>query len=68
MVRNLIKFLKDESGQTAAEMVLLFGGVLVITVVALAFYNNYTSGIGEGVESEAESLTNNITSLKDKFQ
>lgn len=62
-----MKFLEDDRGQGAAEMILLFGGIIVISVLALAFYNGYTSGIGEGVQSESESLTENITSLKDKF-
>lgn len=68
MVRNLIEFLKDDNGQGAVEMILLFGGVIVITIVALAFYNSYTDQLGSGVESEAENLTQNITNLKTKFQ
>jgi len=33
--------LMDESGQGAAEYILLFGGVIVIAVAALVIYNQY---------------------------
>ena len=39
-----MKFLKDESGQGAAEYILLFGGVIVIAVAALLIYQSYFTG------------------------
>ncbi len=36
-----MKFLKDESGQGAAEYILLFGGVIVIAIAALLIYQAY---------------------------
>ena len=36
-------FLKDEAGQGAAEYILLFGGVIVIAIVALLIYKQYFS-------------------------
>ncbi|REE25171.1 class III signal peptide [Methanothermobacter defluvii] len=36
-----MKFLKDEAGQGAAEYILLFGGVIVIAIVALLIYKAY---------------------------
>jgi uncharacterized protein (UPF0333 family) len=33
--------LKDESGQGAAEYILLFGGVIVIAIAALYIYFDY---------------------------
>ncbi len=36
-----MKFLSDESGQGAAEYILLFGGVIVIAIAALAIYYSY---------------------------
>ena len=69
MVRNLIKFLKDESGQGAAEMVLLFGGVIVITITAIAFYQDYVEkNIIPGMDEDAQNLTENITALGKKFE
>ncbi len=38
-----MSFLKDESGQGAAEYILLFGGVIVIAIAALIIYINYFS-------------------------
>ncbi len=35
--------LKDESGQGAAEYILLFGGVIVVAVAALFIYKAYFS-------------------------
>lgn len=68
MVRNLIKFLKDNKGQGAAEMVLLFGGIIVITMVALAIYSDYTKGLGDEInQTEVQSLKQNISDLKSKF-
>jgi Flp pilus assembly pilin Flp len=36
-----MNFLKDEGGQGAAEYILLFGGVIVIAIIALSIYKNY---------------------------
>ncbi|AUB56966.1 MAG: class III signal peptide-containing protein [Methanobacterium sp.] len=37
-------FLKDESGQGAAEYILLFGGIIVIAIAALLVYRSYIQG------------------------
>ncbi len=34
-------FLSDESGQGAAEYILLFGGVIVLAIAALVIYRSY---------------------------
>ena len=36
-------FICDESGQGAAEYILLFGGVIVIAIAALLIYRSYFS-------------------------
>ncbi len=36
-----MKFLSDESGQGAAEYLLLFAGVIVIAIGALVIYGSY---------------------------
>lgn len=38
-----MSFVKDEGGQGAAEYILLFGGVIVIAIVALWIYRAYFS-------------------------
>lgn len=35
------KFISDNSGQGAAEYILLFGGVIVIALLALTIYRSY---------------------------
>jgi len=41
-----MNFLKDESGQGAAEYILLFGGVIVMAIAALIIYKSYFTGPG----------------------
>ncbi len=36
-----MEFLKDECGQGAAEYILLFGGVIAITIAAFLIYRDY---------------------------
>ena len=37
----IIKLIVDEKGQGAAEYILLFGGVIVIALIALQIYSSY---------------------------
>ena len=39
-----MNLVKDESGQGAAEYILLFGGVIAIAIAALVIYRAYFSG------------------------
>ena len=63
----------DESAQTSAELVLLFGGVIAIVVVAAFFYKNYLSGLGGNITAnDLKSVTDSINgtgnnSLINKF-
>jgi Class III signal peptide len=58
-----MRFLDDESGQGAAEYILLFGGVIVIAIAALAVYREYfnpgTSPFhsGEDIPAVRSSIT-----------
>lgn len=47
---------KDEGGQGAAEYILLFGGVIVIAIVALWIYYQYFSG-ASGLNSTEDIKT-----------
>ncbi|MBE6510772.1 MAG: class III signal peptide-containing protein [Methanobrevibacter sp.] len=40
-MNSISKFFKDQSGQGAAEYILLFGGVIVIALLALTIYRSY---------------------------
>jgi hypothetical protein len=58
---------EDERAQTSAEMILLFGGIIVIAVVALLAYRNYTNGLGQNMNSDVNNVTNGINNLNNKF-
>ncbi|MDD1773945.1 MAG: class III signal peptide-containing protein [Methanobacterium sp.] len=58
----------DETAQVSAELILLFGGIIVIALVALISYQNYLKGLGNEINgSQLNNTTNNILNLKDKF-
>ena len=40
-MNSIKQFIKEESGQGAAEYILLFGGVIVIALLALTIYRSY---------------------------
>ncbi|MEE1128986.1 MAG: class III signal peptide-containing protein [Methanobrevibacter sp.] len=42
----------DDSGQTSAEFILLFGGIMVVVLLAVYMYNNYLSGLGGQIDSK----------------
>lgn len=59
---------KDDAAQSSAEYILLFGGVIVIAVVAAWYYKNYLSGLGNQItNSDLQNVTNNINNLSNKF-
>ncbi|MGZ7109447.1 MAG: class III signal peptide-containing protein [Methanobacterium sp.] len=62
-----MEIMEDERAQTSAEMILLFGGIMVIALVALIVYNNYTKGLGEATNSTVNNVTSSINNLSSKF-
>ena len=57
-----INILKDEKGQGAAEYILLFGGVIIIVLVAMNIYSNYFSeGQTFSAKDDAEQIRSNLT-------
>lgn len=63
-----MKMLEEESGQGSAELILLFGGIIVIAIVALIAYKNYLNGLGSEINgSQLNNTTNAIQGLKDLF-
>lgn len=64
-----MKMLKEETAQGSAELILLFGGIIVIALVALIAYQNYVNGLGNEINgSQLNNTTNEISKLKDLFQ
>ena len=65
-IRNIIKSIsKDNSGQGAAEYILLFGGVIVIALAGLLIYRSYFSNNASGLNAtqDISSIRNNVTSI-----
>lgn len=64
----------DEAAQTSAEMILIFGGVIAIVVIAAFYYNTYLKNLGGNITSnDLKSVTNSINgsgnnSLINKFK
>lgn len=59
---NTINIIQDEKGQGAAEYILLFGGVIIIALVALQIYSNYFSnGDTFSAKDDAEQIRENLT-------
>lgn len=57
--------IEDEAAQTAAEFVLIFGGILVIVIIALIVYRNYVNDMGDELVngSEVQSVENNLQDI-----
>ena len=56
------KMIKENSGQGAAEYILLFGGVLVIALLALTIYRSYmeTSDVSLKAKDDIIDVRNTI--------
>lgn len=57
-----MSFLKDEGGQGAAEYILLFGGVIVIAIIALLIYKNYMNSQNNTLSTgnDINTVRNNV--------
>ena len=55
----------DNSGQGAAEYILLFGGVIVIALAGLLIYRSYFSNNASGLNAtqDISSIRSNVTSI-----
>jgi len=63
-----MKLTDEEIAQGSAEMILLFGGVIVIVIVAALWYKNYLISAGNEInKTDVKTVTNSIQNLKNKF-
>ncbi|MBC7118946.1 MAG: class III signal peptide-containing protein [Methanobacteriaceae archaeon] len=62
-----MKFLKDEGGQGAAEYILLFGGVIVIAIIALLIYRSYFTkqnlSAGNDISTVRQNVNTNVPNV-----
>lgn len=61
-MRKMKKIFKENSGQGAAEYILLFGGVIVIALLALTIYRSYmnTSDVSLKAKDDIIDVRNTI--------
>lgn len=61
-MRTMKKFFNENSGQGAAEYILLFGGVIVIALLALTIYRSYmnTSDVSLKAKDDIIDVRNTI--------
>ena len=59
----------DDSGQTSAEFILLFGGIIVVVLLVIYMYNDYMSDLSSEIASkEVNDFNNQLLSLKSYFK
>ncbi|MBO7719697.1 MAG: class III signal peptide-containing protein [Methanosphaera sp.] len=57
-----MNIITDTHGQGAAEYILLFGGVIVIALIALQIYQGYFNQSSSfSAKDDAEQIRNNLT-------
>lgn len=58
----------DQNGQTAAEFILLFGGIIVVVLLAIHMYNSYMADLTEEVNSkEVKEFNNGLMNIEKYF-
>lgn len=59
----------DDNGQAAAEFILLFGGIMVVVLLAIYMYNNYISDLSGDISSkEVREFNNQLNNLEKYFK
>ncbi|MBR6992632.1 MAG: class III signal peptide-containing protein [Methanobrevibacter sp.] len=59
----------DETGQASAELILLFGGIMVVVLLAIYMYNNYMDELSSEISSkEVNEFNNQLKGLGKYFK
>lgn len=59
----------DNKGQASAEFILLFGGIIVVVLLAIHMYNNYLSDLSGEIQSkEVNQFNNQLNALGKIFK
>ncbi|MBE6509025.1 MAG: class III signal peptide-containing protein [Methanobrevibacter sp.] len=59
----------DNSGQTSAEFILLFGGIMVVVLLVIHMYNSYMDELGGEISSkEVNEFNNELIKLSRYFK
>ena len=59
----------DSRGQASAEFILLFGGIIVVVLLAIYMYNNYVDDLsGEIASREVKEFNSELNNLGRYFK
>lgn len=59
----------DNRGQASSEFILLFGGIIVVVLLAIHLYNNYMNDLsGEIASSEVNEFNSELLSIGKYFK
>lgn len=59
----------DDKGQASAEFILLFGGIIVVVLLAVYMYNAYINDLsGEIASKEVKEFNNELNTLGKYFK
>ena len=59
----------DNRGQSSAELILLFGGIMVVVLLAIYMYNNYVSDLGAQIQSkEVNDFNSQLETIERYFR
>ena len=59
----------DSKGQASAEFILLFGGIMVVVLLAVYMYNNYIGDLSDEIASKEVRIFNSeLNSLENYFK
>ena len=57
----------DNKGQGSAEFILLFGGIIVVVLLAIYMYNNYVSDLSDEIVSKEVNEFNRELKILEKY-
>lgn len=57
----------DNNGQASAEFILLFGGIIVVVLLAIYMYNNYVSDLSDEIASKEVKEFNRELKILEKY-
>ena len=61
--------MRENNGQAAAELILIFGGIIVIVIIGLIFYKNYIGDLSGDVEkNELNDFEKQLESISQYFK
>lgn len=58
----------DNNGQASAELILLFGGIIVVVLLAIYMYKNYIKDLSNEInKGEVSKFNNELSKIAEYF-